>query len=89
MPLVGAIASVEADGSLIIDLLKSDGLKKGMKLTVERKGKTMMIKGKEVVQWDPVGEIEVIDAGDEYSTAKVKSGSGLQVGDQVKVKVGK
>ena len=69
----------------IVDAAK----KKGMKLTVERKGKTMMIKGKEVVKWDPVGEIEVIDAGDEYSTAKVKSGSGLQVGDQVKVKVRK
>lgn len=85
VPLVGSVASVEADGSVIIDLLKSDGLKKGMKLTIERKGKTMMIKGKEVTKWDPVGEIEVMDAGDEYSTAKVKSGT-PQVGDQVKVK---
>lgn len=87
--LVGSVASIEANGSVYIDLLKSDGIKNGMKFTVKRKTGTMMIKGEEKAKWSDVGEIEVTEAGDEYSVAKTKSGGPFQVGDQVKAKEGK
>lgn len=82
-PLVGSVADVQP-GKVIIDLLASEGMKKGMKVIIRKKTGSIMIKGVEKPKYEEGSELFVLEATEDYTTCGVKVQKGeIAVGDQV------
>lgn len=82
-PLVGSVADVQP-GKVIIDLLASEGMKKGMKVLIRRKIGSIVIKGVEKPKYEEGSELFVIETSEDYTTCGVKVQKGeIAVGDQV------
>jgi len=83
----GTVLSVE-DNSVTVNLGKSHGIKEGCVLTLIQQGEPIEINGKKVgFRQVPVGQIEILEVENEYSTGTLKlTKEGTKVEKGMKVK---